>query len=326
MRYLFLTKSSEDPATRYRVQPITRALVERGDQVRILNEPGTLGQLGAVLGSTSFDAVFIQRKLLNTFVAGLLSRTAKVLVFDHDDAIFLKSSGEKSVTRGRRYRAIVEAADLVLGGNTYLCDAARNLGGVAELVPTSVETDHYHLQQKEEQMSMVWIGSRSTSRYLEHFRATLNAIGAHFPDLEFKIIGDFQMNFEHLRTRHIAWSQVTETSELAKSHIGIAPMVDDRWTRGKCALKVIQYMAAGLPVVSSDTGANHDVVRHGLTGFLANSEQDWLSAIEQLVNSRELRQRMGEAGRSVVKENYSTQAAATRVLGLLDTLTSGRNQ
>jgi glycosyltransferase involved in cell wall biosynthesis len=323
MRYLFLTKSADDPATRYRVDPIVNALRQRGDTVDLVPEATTAQQLSCLVHASRYDLVFVQRKLFSSAIARLLGVRARRLVFDCDDAIFLRSSGKPSTTRRARYSAITRAADLVLCGNSYLCEMARQEGAAAELVPTSVDTARYAPRSKPETpVSLVWIGSRSTSRYLEEYRSILEAVGAAIPGLELRIISNFELTFDNLAVISVPWSEATEAEALAMSHIGIAPMSDDPWTRGKCALKVIQYMAAGLPVVSSDVGANSDVIVDGVTGILADTEDDWIWAVRQLVESAGLRQDMGAAGRQQAESRYSMAACVQQVTALLDQLTN----
>ena len=120
------------------------------------------------------------------------------------------------------------------------------------------------------------------------------------------------------------WTDSGEVDAIAQCHIGIAPMDDDNWTRGKCALKVIQYMAAGLPVVSSAVGANKEVIEHGETGFLAEDQDAWLEAVGKLVNSRQLREQMGESARMRAKERYSSDATTRQSLSSLDQLLLAR--
>ena len=314
MKVLVIAKSSDDPATRYRVAPLLTELERRGASTRVVYEPGFIGQITSALTAGRFDLVFIQRKLMSPFMVSLIRRFARKIVFDHDDAIFLKSSGQPSATRSRRYEAITGAADLILGGNSYLCDAAKSGGQASMLVPTCVDVGRYKPDpEKEGPVTLVWIGSRSTSRYLEHYREELEAVGEAVPGLVLRVIGDFEFELKSMSVSNVVWAQHTETYELASAHIGIAPMTDDPWTRGKCALKVIQYMAAGLPVVSSDVGANCDVVRDGQTGYLVDSKTDWCDAVSRLDNSEQLRRTLGHAGRAVAESEYNQKMIARKV-------------
>ena len=324
MKYAVVAKSSDNPATRYRVAPIVDRLRARGDHVRVFYEPNLLSQVYLVLLALRCDLIFVQRKLLSTAVVWLLAKLNTPIVFDHDDAIFLKSTGLLSRTRQARYRAITRSSHLVLAGNSYLQRAAESEGVPSTVVPTSVELERYGTFEKEECLTMVWIGSRSTSRYLEEHREVLSAIARRFPAIRLRVIGDFHFDVSGMQVECFDWNESLEIQLLGSSHIGIAPMSDDIWTRGKCALKVIQYMAAGLPVVSSNVGANRDVVSHGNTGFLVDTLDAWCEAIDQLVGSDKLRASMGAAGRSRVELQYNQVEVSARTIALLDEVVSGR--
>ena len=324
MKCLVVAKSMDNPATRYRLAPVVQQLRDRGDAVTLIYEPGFFSQLRLITRAAGCDLIFIQRKLMNSIIIWLLARIATHVVFDHDDAIFLKSSGQPSSTRNVRYRTIVQESRLVLAGNEYLCQAAAAQGGQVEIVPTSVDVDHYRTVNKSEKLTLVWIGSRSTSRYLEQHREVLAFVADRMPSIRFRVVGDFQFSVAGLDVECINWSEAVESDALASAHIGIAPMIDDPWTRGKCALKIIQYMAAGLPVISSNVGANKEVVRDGETGFLVDSLGDWCAAIEKLKNSEELRSAMGSAGRKTVEEHYSQEAIAARVVSLIDNISASK--
>jgi len=321
MKILVLAKSAEDPATRYRVAPLAEELKARGDLVVTRFEPGLFSQLRVLSTAAGFDLVLIQRKLFGTIFIRLLRAVASKIIFDFDDAINFRSNGEISKTRAKKFETVIKAADLVLAGNSYLAESASRLGAKVEISPTSVNVDRYLSQvPKLERINLVWIGSRSTSRYLESHRYILEALGEKIPGIRLRVIGDFELSLDHLEVENVSWTESAEVDAIAQCHIGIAPMDDDNWTRGKCALKVIQYMAAGLPVVSSAVGANRDVIKQGETGFLAADKDEWIQAVGELVNSRQLRERMGESARLQVKERYSSDATIRRLLSSLDQL------
>ena len=323
MKCLVISKSIDNPATRYRVAPVVERLRDRGDDVTLICEPGLGAQVLLLSKIASFDLVFIQRKLLNSMFVSFLAKFGTPIVFDHDDAIFLKSSGLPSSTRSARYKAIVRASSLVLAGNKHLCNAAAAQGAQVALVPTSVLVDHYGACSKSDELRLVWIGSNSTARYLEQHRKMLEKVGKQIPEIKLRVIADFHFSVVGLDVECIRWSEEVEFEMLGSAHIGIAPMVDDRWTRGKCALKIIQYMAAGLPVVSSNVGANKEVVTHGETGFLVDTIDDWCAAIYKLHASDKLRAEMGAAGRRKVEESYNQELNTLKVVGLLESVASG---
>ncbi len=320
MNVLVLCKDIDDPATRYRVDPVVEVLRRRGDEVRVVSEPGFLTQCGLLFQAGRFDLVFIQRKLFSPLYAKLLRRVARKLVYDHDDAVFSRSNGERSGTRSSRYNAVVSGADLVIGGNAFLCEEAGRSNARCEVVPTSVPTQRYNTEvflAPDQPVTLVWIGSASTRRYLDNLQPVLEAVGEAIPGLQLKVIANFDYSLNSIKVINVAWSSDTEVAELKTSHVGIAPMIDDAWTRGKCALKVIQYMAAGLPVISSNVGANREVVIDGETGLLANTAVEWIEAVRTLMDDG-ARARMGAAGRQRAAEHYDLDASAEHTVALLD--------
>jgi hypothetical protein len=144
---------------------------------------------------------------------------------------------------------------------------------------------------------MVWIGTTSTLRGIERAAPLMEALGRDNPGLRLKVICNRFPNFQHLPVVACPWSRATEAEELAASDIGISWTPDDAWSRGKCGLKVLQYMAAGLPVVANPVGMHAELVRHGETGYLASTPEQWQYAIARLRANDDLRQRMGQAGR-----------------------------
>lgn len=326
MKVLFLSKSEGDPATRYRSAPVVSLLRARGDTVDCAYEPALMDQVRILRNAASYDAVFIQRKLFSRWFIRLLKLRAKRIFFDFDDAVFLKSSGQPSLTRAAKFARTVRAADQVFAGNSYLQDAARAYHSNVQLTPTCVDVDRYSEHEQlgdaapasKSELTMVWIGSRSTSKYLHQHLSALDAIGEAYPDVVFNIIANFSLKTRYLRVNPIDWSEASEVEHLRRADVGIAPMTDDPWTRGKCALKVIQYMAAGLPVVSSRVGANEDVVVQGETGYLVETDDEWVDAIGKLRASPALRSAMGRNALARAKSQYDTTVVARQIVSTMD--------
>jgi glycosyltransferase involved in cell wall biosynthesis len=267
------------------------------------------------------DVVILQRKLLQNWQRYLLRRAARFLVFDFDDAIFLRDSyaakGLHSAGRLRRCAALVKAADVVMAGNTFLRDWAGRWAGKdrVHLMPTCVDPLRYPLAEHNgtgEEIQLVWIGSSSTLRGLEAVRPLLEEIGRRLPGLSLKLICDCFLRLDRLRVQPCPWTEAGETRALAAADIGISFIPDDPWSRGKCGLKVLQYMAAGLPVVGNPVGVQADLIRHGETGFLVKTPEQWVAALGRLAGEPRLRRRMGRAGRRRVEAEFSVAAGAAR--------------
>jgi glycosyltransferase involved in cell wall biosynthesis len=306
LNFLFLGKGPDEASTRYRINPLADYLIQSGHQVTFRSSEMSLpAKLQMIHQSSQFDVVLIQRKLFPVWFVNWLAKRAGRLVFDFDDAIFVRSSGESSPARDKKFAATCRAADLVLAGNDYLAAEARQYSDQVLVAPTAVDVQRYESdQQKGTATTLVWIGSSSTRRYLDMLTPVLDALAQRLPNLKLKVIADFELHLESLTVENIPWSAETEAAELSSSDIGIAPMVNNAWTRGKCALKVIQYMAAGLPVVSDRCGANQTVIAEGQTGFLVDNEADWIEAIVELTENPERAQQMGGLGRLRAKAYF----------------------
>ncbi len=259
----------------------------------------------------SAQLLFVQRRYLPAWaIPGNVP-----MIYDVDDAIFCTSNGAASPGRKRRFGSMVSRSSLVLAGNQFLAEQCA--GHVSLVAPTAVapllSKDHVGTATR-----LLWIGSKSTARYLESHKAQLNAIGEAVPGAELDVVADFNLTLDHLTVNNVPWSAEAEQRALERADVGIAPMFDNTWTRGKCALKVLQYMSAGLPVISSGVGANRDVIVDGETGLLADAPVEWVEAMQQLQLAAR-RQAMGEAGYARLVEHYSPDAVFGRTIrGLTD--------
>jgi glycosyltransferase involved in cell wall biosynthesis len=177
-------------------------------------------------------------------------------------------------------------------------------------MPTCIDVTRYRPacpEARGNRPDLVWIGSSSTLRGLEAQRALWTEIGAALPGLRLRLIADRGAVLPNLETIAVPWSEQTEAGELARGDIGIAWMPDDDWTLGKCGLKILQYYAAGLPVIANRAGIHKELVEHGRTGFLADTAPEWIDAIRVLADPS-LRTHMGRAGREVAMRRFSVSA------------------
>jgi glycosyltransferase involved in cell wall biosynthesis len=208
--------------------------------------------------------------------------------------------------------AVARKSDVVVAGNQYLADLFTSHGTKkAVVLPTVVEVSHYAVKSHAPTRSptLVWIGSKSTLPYVRKILPALGAAAQQIPGLNLIIIADDTISHSPLPITHIPWSADTEAKALCRGDIGIAPTPEDRWTLGKCGFKIVQYMAAGLPVVASPVGANRDLVVQDKTGFLPTGADELIQAVIQLSKSDSLRSAMGQAGRNRVEEHYSIERA-----------------
>jgi glycosyltransferase involved in cell wall biosynthesis len=321
MRITALVKSLDHVCCRYRVAAFRAHLESLGHAVEIRpwSSPWFVRQLLLPSFFNGIDVLIVQRKLFPAWQLNLLRRHVRWLIYDFDDSIFLRSSynprGQECARRFSQFRHMVQTADVVIAGNDYLRDQATALTDPAKvhLIPTCVDGGRYalarhhpvaHATRLADRVKLAWIGSSSTLRGLEKIRHLLECLGNAIPQLELKVICDRSLILDHLPVDHRPWQEATEAAELADADIGISWLPDDGWSEGKCGLKVLQYMAAGLPVVANPVGMQKKLVRPGDTGFLAATPDEWEDAVRQLANDPDLRRRMGLAGRRRLEAEY----------------------
>lgn len=319
-KILFLSKGSAAPSTRYRALQYF-AMFEKQGIVPCHHTlaGGVANYLSAMRVAGTVDIVVVLRKTLPWPLLRVFRQVSRKLVFDFDDAIFCNTDGSSSATRMRRFAAMASSCDHLFAGNKFLAQRALDFNPAVTVVPTCVDAARYSadFEKPDGFIDLVWIGSSSTRKYLVEALPALRLAAARVPSLRLKIIADFDLPDAGLPTLAIQWSAETEARELGSSHIGIAPMRDNDWSRGKCALKVLQYMAASLPVVSSDAGTNAEVVIPGQTGYLASNNESWAEYIATLAKDAALRARFGTTGRQRVQRDYSIEPVFSRISGVL---------
>lgn len=246
-------------------------------------------------------------------------------VVDYDDAVFHRYDLHRSalVRRllGRKIDRVMAGSVLVTAGNSYLAERARAAGASwVEIVPTVVDIDHYVVKSPLESGSrpaIGWIGTPSTwTEYMMPLMPMLRDLASR-SDTRLMAVGAGKAADAHPQVEDLPWSEATEVARIQEMDIGIMPLTDTPWARGKCGYKIIQYMACGIPVVASPVGVNADIVEHGVNGFLATTEGEWREALTTLLRDPDLRRTMGAAGRRKIERHYSLQIWGPRVAELL---------
>ncbi|MFM8952298.1 MAG: glycosyltransferase family 4 protein [Planctomycetaceae bacterium] len=333
-RLLALTEDADFVCYRYRLAAFAPALTAGGWGLELWPRRRGLHDFAAMLRAIrAADAVVVQRRLFSAAKAWLIRRAARVLVFDFDDAIYSRDSNAcraaADPVRLVRFRRMVRLADVCLAGSEHLRRAATTgrEDGRVHVMPTCVDPTRYRPAAHDRPAGaadLVWIGSPSTAASLADARPCLAAAAAAVPRLELHAMCDARERDCGLTARHSAWSAVTEADVLARADIGIAWLPDHPWSAGKCGLKVLQYMAAGLPVVANSIGIHRHLIDHGTTGFLADTPAEWQRAVATLAADPELRLAMGRAARRRLERHWSVQAWGPRLVAILDRVGGGR--
>jgi glycosyltransferase involved in cell wall biosynthesis len=323
-RVLVITNNLRQASFRVRIEALIPSLAGHGIECDVQVRPGgMLARRRLLRSAEDYEAVLLQRKLLDPGDARLLRRHARRILFDVDDAVMYHAHEVGRISRwrtARRFAATAGIVDRVVAGNEYLASIFRERGCAVTVLPTVVDPERYLVKSHalSDSPRLVWIGSRSTVGYLREHLPLLRRAAERCPGLRLVTIADASVeSSEVLPVDAIEWSAETEAASLLRGDIGIAPTPCDRWTLGKCGFKIIQYMAAGLPVVASPIGANAEIVRQGETGFLPSTPEEWVEAVVRLADNVTLRQTLGIAGRRRIAAEYSIPRAAQVWAGLL---------
>ena len=278
-----------------------------------------------------FDAIYIFREaalLGPAFFERILASTGVPMVFDFDDAVWVRyvspAHGYLSYLKmPQKTDRIIRQCARVMAGNQYLADYADQINSHITIVPTTIDTDKYRLldgMKKQNEVPVIgWSGSFSTVQHLDTLR---NALQQLAKDVRFKlrVIGTSAYELPGVEVEALPWRATSEVEDLSGFDIGIMPLPDEDWTRGKCGLKALQYMALGIPTVCSPVGVNSEIIQDGVNGILAASDDEWVSKLKQLLADAGLRTRLGEAGKQAVIKKYSAKAIAPKVAAMFQSL------
>lgn len=254
-----------------------------------------------------FDAVLLHKKCLNFFDAYCLRKHARKIIYDFDDAVMYKANRPQSenTSHMRLFARTVKMADCAIAGNEYLAQHARRFNKNVHIVPTGLVIDDYKtgdVKPNDGKVRLVWIGSSATLKYLEQLKAVLEQIGQKFDNVVLRIICDSFLKFKNIKVEENRWSLETQASDLSACDIGLAPLPDNRFTRGKCGYKILQYMAAGMATAASPVGVNRQFIEESRAGLLAESENQWVEIITKLINDNSARRQIAANAKEYVKK------------------------
>jgi len=351
MKILFLTKYSRSGASsRYRSFQYLPCLLQEGldcvvspffddnylnnryqhgsgskmDLIRaLLRRIGALGQV------RDFDLVVIEYEILPYFPAlfeRVLNWFGVRYVVDYDDALFHQYDNHRNplirFLFGKKIATVMRHAELVVAGNAYLADyAVRAVARRMEIIPTVIDLDRYPLPEvrsnNQYEFTIGWIGSPSTAKYLKTIGSALAKVCRNNGNIKLRLIGSGDVELPDVNMETVPWNEDNEVELMHSFDVGIMPLPDEAWARGKCGFKLIQYMACGLPVIASPVGVNSEIVQHGENGFLATAQDDWEQALNSMISDAALRKKMGESGRKKVEQHYCLQVTAPKLIQLL---------
>ena len=355
-RILFLVPHpAEDSGNRYRVRQFVPCLEQAGHRCTVwpfatsrlyaaLRDRGRWGAkavqaLYASLRRVThlarcwrFDLVVIHREVFPFFMPWLeraVLMTNRKVIFSFDDAIYAGHENVSELNHPRLYRLkygagvneLIRRSAHVIAGNRILAAYAQQFNSRVSIIPTVVDCEQYsyHPKPPSDRLTVGWVGSRSTAPYLSLVEPALRQLArVNAGRVRFRFIGHPEYRPALPDMESLPFTLAREIEDLRTMDIGIMPLPDTEWTRGKCAFKAIQYMALGIPTVASPVGITPDLIRNQVNGWLATSPQEWFAALHRLVNDADLRQRFSGNARQTIEEEYSLQAWEPRLLSIVD--------
>ena len=323
----------DQPSFRHRMRSLVEPLQEAGWEVRTEQFPS--GRYGLRTwerrGLLRWAHVTVLHQIkLSSIEARLFAAYSRRRVFDVDDAIYVRKprrlgdAPDESAWRKQKFAATCRWVDAVAAGNDVLAGVARASAQEVVVLPTSIDTACYlpTAAGPNDPPTIAWIGSPENLIYLEMFRPALARLTKRHPSLKLRVICSEFPDWSDVTIERVPWSSATEAQSLAGAHIGVMPLTDDAWSRGKCAFKLLQYMAASLPCVASPVGANTEAVLDGVNGFHATGVDEWERSLERLIVSADLRASFGARGRAHVEQRYSLRSYRANYLALLTRVVS----
>lgn len=304
MKLLIVTNNPHRASFRQRIEVYLDTLQANGIECEVAQLPSSsLARRKLFKRAVGFGGVFLHKKGLNFFDAFWLHRYSKKLIYNFDDAIMYsdKTPDRNSRSHFIPFRRSVKLADMVITGNSYLAEHARKFNPNVKVLPVGLRVSDYKLDcpaKSDNKIRLVWIGSKSTLKYLAEIKPALEEIGSRFDNVVLRIVCDDFFDLRNMPVEKRLWSKDTRGIDLATSDIGLAPLPENRFTKGKCSFKVLEYASAGLPVIASPIGTNSEYVRSNVTGFFATNMQEWIDRITQLIENGQLRKKMGQEGRA----------------------------
>ena len=331
MKVLCVIEPGRAPSTRFRLGDCTDRYRTAGIEVTITSarRSSLPERIHLIREAKRHDLVVLFKTTgFSAFDLRLLHRNNSRIIFDYDDAVMFREQKYGRPIRLREFEKFVRTVEhctAVVAGNGFLARFAEACGKRTLILPTPVDVSKYTVSNSEpSRLTIGWVGLSDGFVYLRHIRPALEQLTQSFPELTLRVISDKPLQLDGVTVENEQWQLEREQANLSSFTIGIMPLTDTLWTRGKCGYKILQYMAAGIPVVASAFGANRDIITNGENGFLAGSMDDWVRDISTLAADPVLRRKFGMRGRSLVEQKYSLDQFADAYISLIRELVAER--
>jgi glycosyltransferase involved in cell wall biosynthesis len=328
MKVLFITRPENHPATRYRIIQYLDSFKNSGINSEIIHFPESiLGWVKLLKKSRNFDIIFFQKKRVTPFWLKQLRKKGPKLIYDFDDAVMFNSSrhpNPESPLRMNHFVGMVQNCDGIVAGNSYLKSLAEPYHKHVWIIPTTIDTSKYPIKSYSKiagsPITLGWIGGGKSLVFLKALDSVFKKLAERHKDIRLKIVCNEFFDSHNIEIIKKPWSENEEIMDVSTFDIGLAPLPDDPWSRGKCATKLLQYMTSGIPAVASAVGVHNDIIQDGINGFLASNDDEWVNKLNRLIEDKTLREKSGITARETVNKSYSVQANAPKLIEIFKTV------
>jgi glycosyltransferase involved in cell wall biosynthesis len=320
-KILILSRHIESASFRQRIALYFNNLSQAGIEYEVKPLPAESYKTLKLFNSISgFDVVFLHKKRLSLLERFFLRKNAKKIIYDFDDAVMFdpQKPQQPNTKKLKKFAATIKMADKIIAGNSFLADFAKKFNSSTVILPTGLNIAEYEIGKKksDEKIRLVWIGSDSNLIYLKQIKEVLEQTGKKYKNVILRIICNEFFDLVNMPVEKIQWSLKTQIPDLVNSDIGLAPLPDDNFTKGKCGFKILQYFAASLPSVASSVGVNAEFVRNGTNGFLPENSQQWIDSISRLIEDSDLRRKLGQQAKTFAK-NYDVSVLGKKFIDII---------
>jgi len=324
MKVAFLTNRTDKPSFRFRITEYLPYLKKENIETDIfLINKSLIKRIKIYQKLKEFDCVFLHRCLLSFIDIYLLKKFSAKLIFDFDDAIIYNDPNKKnliSYKKNIRFRRTIKYADIIITGNQHLKDLVKPYDDKTWIIPTPVDTSYFMPDNKKTDKEIIiigWLGSSSTLVYLKDIIDTLDKLYLEHKNIKLKIVADAFIESKNIPIIRKKWNKDDEVSDLQSFDIGIMPLRDDDWSKGKCGFKLIQYLSCAIPAICSPVGVNTDIIKNNYNGLLASNNEEWIKQLSILIKDSTLRMKLANNGVKTIKDRFSIKANLPALLKLI---------
>lgn len=329
IRLLALLSKRQPPSSRLRIKDAIPFWSKNGIKTTVIPIPsGFLARVNLFFEAYRHDIVLIQKKTSFRFIELYVLRLINPrIIFDMDDAVMFHELEHRKPFTGKHIKNFIQTVKfcrIVVAGNRFLANFAEAVGTPVAIMPTPVDLSIYKIKEdyglQDRPIVVGWLGVAGGLIHLKKLEPVFQRLTEKYPNIILRVVSNMPVDMNGVNVEYQRWSLDSEQAMLKSFDIGLMPLSDGLWTRGKCGYKLLQYFGVGVPAVASPIGVNIEFIDHGINGYLAKNDNDWYQFLDALISSQSLRESMGKAGRQMVDSFYGLETYSLKYANLIKSI------